>query len=292
MKGKFLRKIVLTISLCLAALSLHCSAFAHLEHLTSLGARTPNSAAIELAREYIISELPKHSGCQVRIDSFTTLLGGRPQLGVNIIAQLNPKTKKRILLCTHYDTRFAADNDPKNPHLPVLGANDGASGTAALLALAHKFAKEKTKAGIDFAFFDLEDQGANGSSAGWILGSKDYADKIEKERYELVILLDMVAGKEQKFCQEKFAQISSPELNQDFWEIADFSPNEGKYICDDHLPFVLLGIPTIAVIGWPFAHHHTTQDVVKNCSPKTLNKVISATYSFIKSYHKSQHNSK
>ena len=64
-----------------------------------------------------------------------------------------------MLLCTHYDTRFAADNDTLNPNLPVVGANDGASGSAALLTLAAKFAQSKLKFGLDFAFFDLEDQG-------------------------------------------------------------------------------------------------------------------------------------
>ncbi len=285
-------KLFLAAGFYLMALSLHCSAFSHLEKIVSLGVRQPKSPGCELARTYITKELATLDGCQVIKDSFYTMLGGKLQMGVNILARLNPKVKKRVLLCTHYDTRFAADNDTLNPNLPVVGANDGASGSAALLTLAAKFAQSKLKFGLDFAFFDLEDQGDKNSSNGWILGSKNYADKIEKDDYQLVILLDMVAGKRQKFCQEKFAQLSAPEVNKLFWQTANFSYDEGRYICDDHLPFLLLGIPTIAVIGYPFSHHHTNQDIVKNCSPATLNIVVAATYRFLVVYHQDQHNSK
>ncbi len=287
-----MQKNILVLLFCWAAVCLFGSAFDILVRLTNFGTRQPNSAGIEQARSYIVDELANLKNCSVKQDSFVAFLRNKPQKGVNIIAKLNPKISPRILLCTHYDTRFKADNDPKFPHLPVLGANDGASGVAALLTLAKKFSEESKNFGIDFAFFDLEDQGKNSSSENWILGSKNYAQKIDSKRYKLVILLDMVAGKKQIFCQEKFAQAAFPELNQSFWQAANFSSTDGKYICDDHLPFILQGIPTIAVIGWPFPHHHTTQDIVQNCSPETLNKVIDATYKFIKLHQKNQHNSK
>ena len=55
----------------------------------------------------------------------------------NIFGRINPEKQKRILLIAHWDTRRFADKDPnvENHKMPVLGANDGASGVAVLLTL-------------------------------------------------------------------------------------------------------------------------------------------------------------
>ncbi len=287
-----MQKITLLICCWLTVSILYSSAFDHLQTFVDFGVRTPNSKGIKKARHYIVQELSSLKNCKIEKDSFFALLDNKLQLGVNIVAKLNPEKQKRVLLCTHYDTRICAEKDTENPKMPVPGANDGASGAAALLTLAHLLADSKTPLGIDFVFFDLEDQGDSNSSKGWILGSKNYAKKITKEKYGLVILLDMIAGKEQKFCQERFAQLSFPRVNEKFWKVAGFSLKKGKYIYDDHLPFLWLGIPTIAVIGWPFPQHHTTQDTPEHCSTETLDKVIDATFRFVKLYLGDQHNSK
>ncbi len=279
-----MRKNSFIICCWLATSTLYSSAFEHLQTLVNFGARTPNSVAIDKARHYIVQEISRLKNCKVEKKRFVSLLNNKAQSGVNVVAMLNPDVKKRVMLCTHYDTRFCAEKDPKTPHLPVPGANDGASGTAALLALAHKFTQAGTQAGIDFVFFDLEDQGNSKSSKDWILGSKNYAKSISKDRYKLVILLDMVAGEKQEFLQEKFAQLSFPQVNNQFWEIAGFSQKEGNYIYDDHLPFIWLNIPTIAVIGWPFAQHHTTNDTPEHCSSETLDRVIDATFKYIQDF--------
>ncbi len=268
------------------------NAFGYLEDISKFGPRVPNSKAIARTRQYIVSNLSALPSIKIREDTFFTILRNKAQIGVNIVARLNPEIQERILLCTHYDSRYTADDDKKTAHLPVLGANDGASGVAALLSIAKANSSYTTKIGLDFAFFDLEDQGDNNSSEYWALGSKNFCNKISVNTYNLVILLDMIAGKKQEFPQEKFVKSSFPEINNIFWKRGKLSTNEGSWIYDDHLPFISLGVPTIAVIGWPYKYHHTIYDTPENCSPKTLNKIIKLTYSFLVFYSENQHNFK
>lgn len=74
----------------------------------------------------------------------------------NIIGQLNPDSKKRIILGSHYDSKRLADKDLFHPEAPVPGANDSASGVGVLLELARLLNNASTTVGIDFVLFDGE----------------------------------------------------------------------------------------------------------------------------------------
>ena len=74
----------------------------------------------------------------------------------NIIGAYKPESKKRILLCAHWDSRPYADNDPdpKNHHTPILGVNDGASGVGGgCWKSPVQIQKEQPALGIDIVFF-------------------------------------------------------------------------------------------------------------------------------------------
>ena len=284
-----MRKTIIFLFLCFWGNWAFPSAFDYLEEITEFGPRVPNSYASEQTRQYIIEKLSPLPNIEIRIDTFFTFLRGKAQIGINIIARSNPEIEDRMLLCTHYDTRFSADDDAETVHLPVPGANDGASGVAALLTIAEGNANYHTKLGLDFAFFDLEDQGEDGSSEYWALGAKNFCNKISPTTYKLVILLDMIAGKNQEFPQENFTKSSFPELNNAFWEMGKLSRKKGSWIYDDHMPFVAMGVPTIAVIGWPYPQHHTIYDTPKYCRPNTLNKIINTTYRFLRYYSENQY---
>ena len=60
-----------------------------------------------------------------------------------------------MLIGAHWDTRAVADEDLDNEknNLPIIGANDGASGTAVLMELALIFKKNNPPIGIDMIFF-------------------------------------------------------------------------------------------------------------------------------------------
>ena len=109
----------------------------------------------------------------------------------NIIGAYKPESKKRILLCAHWDSRPYADNDPdpKNHHTPILGVNDGASGVGVLLEIARQIQKEQPALGIDIVFFDSEDYGIPEFYDGkykqdtWCLGSQYWARTPHVQNY-------------------------------------------------------------------------------------------------------------
>ena len=83
------------------------------------------------------------------------------------MARFNLEADYRIMLMAHWDTREFADQDPdpKNRLLPIIGANDGASGIAVLLTLAEIFhSLPPLNIGIDLLLVDGEDQGQKGDS--------------------------------------------------------------------------------------------------------------------------------
>ncbi|MFO0968336.1 MAG: M28 family peptidase [Gemmataceae bacterium] len=76
----------------------------------------------------------------------------------NIIVSFRSEKKRRVILCSHYDTRPIADQEP-NPRdwRPFLSANDGGSGVAFLMEMAHHLKDLKTSVGVDLVFFDGEE---------------------------------------------------------------------------------------------------------------------------------------
>ncbi|SVC40303.1 uncharacterized protein METZ01_LOCUS293157, partial [marine metagenome] len=80
----------------------------------------------------------------------------------NYLAQYNLNADYRIMLMAHWDTREFADQDlnPQNRSLPILGANDGASGVSILLTLAEILhVLPPLNIGVDLLFVDGEDMG-------------------------------------------------------------------------------------------------------------------------------------
>ena len=104
----------------------------------------------EVCGEYLAQQLEKF-GAKVynqRADLIAwdgTILKAR-----NIIGAYKPESKKRIMLCAHWDSRPYADNDPdpKNHHTHILGVNDGASGVGVLLEIARQIQQKEPALGM------------------------------------------------------------------------------------------------------------------------------------------------
>ena len=74
--------------------------------------------------------------------------------GKNLIAQFNLESSERLLIGAHWDTRAVSDEElnEQNKSKPVIGANDGASGTAVLMELATIFSQNEPPIGVDLVF--------------------------------------------------------------------------------------------------------------------------------------------
>lgn len=277
------------------------SAFAFTAAQCDLGPRVPNSAAIEKCGDYIAA---KFEGYGMEVTNQRTTVKGWDGTSLrcrNIIAAYRPEATERVIICTHYDSRPWADNDPDESkhHEPVMAANDGASGVGVMLEMARVIGQLNPKVGVDFICFDSEDYGTPDwapaeaqavSSDTWCLGSQYWAANPHKEGYtaRYGVLLDMVGGRGSKFCFEGFSKQYAQSIVIRTWEAAlyadaaDYFPNrDGGYITDDHVPMNTVAmIPTIDII--PFwtdgpstfgPTWHTTSDTMENIDPEVLRAV-------------------
>jgi len=253
------------------------NAYNHIEYLTELGPRTINSKAHSETEIWIQNQL-NDSGIK------TEILSNNGTIPItNIIGKIG-QGKPVILLGTHYDSRLLADKDPliENRSKPVIGANDGASGTAILIELARLLAKMNSsspiKGSIWIVFFDAEDNG-NISNYDWILGSRLFQNQIN-EKPDMVVIIDMLGDKDLNIFQEKN---SDGQLNQEIWEVAkllnyeQYFVKDQKYsILDDHTPFLDAGIPAVLLIDFDYRYWHTTEDTIDKISSESL-KIVGNT---------------
>jgi Zn-dependent M28 family amino/carboxypeptidase len=169
---------------------------------------------------------------------------------------------------------------------PILGANDGASGTAILLELARQFQAAKPKVGVVMAFFDCEDYGT--TPLTMFIGAKKFAEDWKNEvrpggrepKYDYGILLDMVGDKDLEIRRDAWSMMKNPKIVDKVWAAArnsghsDAFLEDGSYsVDDDHIPISVAGIKCIDVIDFNYASWHTLDDTPDKCSPKSLKTV-------------------
>jgi hypothetical protein len=191
-----------------------------------------------------------------------------------------------VILCAHYDTRPIADQEPdrRRWYEPFLSANDGGSGVALLMELAHHMKELKTAVGVDFIFFDGEEYIFNPEQDKYFFGSEYFADTYlkskPKHRYIAAVLLDLMGGKNARFPHEQNSWLLAGELAQDLWRIAAeqkcraFEDQPGDQVNDDHLALNRrTRIPTVDIIDFSYSHWHRLSDLPANCSGDTLYQV-------------------
>lgn len=237
---------------------------------TDLGYRITGTETNLLAGDMFIEELDS-LGWEVREQNFTY----RDTPVRNILAWRGEGPA--ILIGAHYDTRRAADQE--DPNVPVMGANDGASGVAVLLELARVVDPTQINNRLYLAFFDAED---NGDLDGWswIVGSSYMANnwgEAGEPPLKAMILVDMIGDADQQLYYERN---SDPALREEIWSIAAelgyddrFIPQPKYAMLDDHIPFIRQGIPAIDIIDFDYPYWHTTQDTPDKVSPESLEAV-------------------
>ncbi len=272
-------------------------AYGYLQAICKIGPRPAGSAANARQRELVAKHFRDH-GATVREQPFT---GVDPKSGekvamVNLIGSWSPERTDRVLLGVHYDTRPFPDEEkvPARRHDPFLGANDGASGVALLMEIAHHLSALPTPWGVDLVLFDGEELvygGGRNQNGEYFLGSKAFAgeyvrsQKVRKKgvpsvTYSAAIVLDMVGDKDLTIDKEPYSLDFAPKLVRDVWSVAEalgvkqFRDRIGQVaVQDDHLPLNNAGIPAIDLIDFDYPHWHTASDLPENCSAASLEAV-------------------
>ncbi len=246
------------------------SALLLVEEQMAFGPRIPGSEASRKTALWIVEQL-EAIGWETEIQHFS--YRGIPLM--NIIARSEGANEsKPILLGAHYDTRPFADRDLINPEAPVPGANDGASGVAVLIELAHVLDRDRLRQPVWLVFFDAEDSG-NIDGWDWIVGSSFFADNLTQD-LEAAVIVDMVGDRDLQLFIEKN---SDPDLVHEIWELAGqlgYSAfiNTPKYaMIDDHSPFLRIGVPAIVIIDFDYPYYHTISDTIDKVSADSLEQV-------------------
>lgn len=232
------------------------AAFRLLKLQLSYGPRPAGSPASKRLGEKLRSLLPD--------GRFQPVPGGLR----NIVGTVPGREPKRIVVVgAHYDSK----DIPK-----FLGANDGASGTAAVIQLASQLKPRTIGPTVKFVLFDGEES-PRGTPDGQfyargLRGSKVAAKAFR--RAEAMVLLDFVGDRYLSLPHEG-------NSNRRLWSrlrrsaaragVGRFFPDAtGAYISDDHTPFQRAGVPAIDLIDWEFRCFHKRCDNLSAVSQGSL----------------------
>lgn len=276
------------------------SAYVYIVEQVNFGPRVMGSEGHTKCKNWLIKKLKSFGADVIEQDFIANVYTGKSFDATNIIAQYNPKARKRIILAAHWDTRHIADSPISKVRQdePILGADDGGSGVGVLLEIARNLQATPISLGVDIILFDAEDYGNsedNGSETepSYVLGSQHWAKNPHKNGYRANygILLDMVGAEKARFPKERVSvQFAGDVLNK-VWDLAG-RMGYGSYfvdvvvdgITDDHLPVnTIAKIPMIDIINLPaqseafgrkFADHwHTHNDGIEIINTRTLKAV-------------------
>lgn len=246
-----------------------------------LGARVPGSEAHAAFRDGVAA-LADSLGLDLREHRFraVTPLDGQEHELVNLVISVGPEDVPGYWFGAHYDCRAYADMDPDpdDRALPVMGANDGASGVAVLLHLAEILAAEPPAVGVKLMLLDGEDQGVTGNPRTYCLGSARLASQRGGFGNPLtgaeplgVVIVDMVAGRGLRIAMEGYSLRFAPEWTHAVFERAGelgldvFAHEPGRAVFDDHVPFLEAGLPAVDLIDMDYAPWHTDGDLPDAC---------------------------
>ena len=186
---------------------------------------------------------------------------------------------KFIVVGAHHDTKMLFDSPG------FAGANDGASGVGALLAMVRACVEHmQTRplpCAIRFVFFDGEEALYQYTRNDGLNGSADYVAGLrrqgELERCRAMILLDMIGDKD---LHVELAGNSTPELAETVLKAAKSLGRADKFsagsieMIDDHYPFLQAGIPAVDLIDFSFgpdnSYWHTQEDTMDKISAESI----------------------
>ena len=189
------------------------------------------------------------------------------------------KEPEFVVVGAHHDTKrlFSVPD--------FAGANDGASGVGALLAMAAAVTeyaqKELPPCTIRLVFFDGEEALYQYTETDGLVGSRAYVDMLRGEdsidRFRAMILLDMIGDKD---LHIELAGNSTPALANVVISEAKAAGYAGKFsrgkvdMLDDHYPFLQAKLPAVDLIDFSYgpdnSYWHTGADTMDKISAESI----------------------
>ena len=255
---------------------------AHLELLASdsLQGRKSGTEGSLMAQAYIIDQFSKAGVAAYFPDykqNFSFGHGRKSIEGTNIVGYIEGNYEATIVISAHYDHLGMQDS------LVFNGADDNASGVAALLEIASYFSSNQPDHTLVFCAFDAEELGLEGSKA-FINSSA-----VDPTQIALIINMDMISRSEKGILyavgtrQFPYFKDFIP-LGQD----GDYSvetghddpskPSENWTFSSDHAPFFNKNIPFIYFGVDDHEDYHKLSDNYESIHPEfygfTVEKIL------------------
>ncbi len=246
-----------------------------------LGPKTPGAPEMETIAAYLHDRL-EDAGVQAFIQTFEDATPDGQKTFHNILARIPAAAADAplLLLAAHYDTKTGIT--------PFEGANDSGSGTGLLIELARTLAAAAPHpVEFRFALFDGEECLRDYGPQDGFHGSRHLAAQMETAgelpRLAAMVLLDMVGDKHltitiprnstPRLVSLAFAA-ARDEQARDAFRLLDGA------IGDDHVPFLLRGVPAIDLIDFQYGsapglndYWHTPEDTLDKLSAESLGTV-------------------
>lgn len=154
---------------------------------------------------------------------------------------------RRVVLCAHYDSYSGA-----TPLLCAPGADDNATGTAAVIECARVLRSEKLERTVEFVLFDAEELG--------LRGSRNFVSSLDSNvSYECALNLDMIgwepgplmtaiiSGRESNPADSALA-LTIQEAIDSFGIDLDAPLVHGERLTSDHVSFWEAGVPAVLLV--------------------------------------------
>jgi glutaminyl-peptide cyclotransferase len=219
-------------------------------------------------------------GWTVERQTFADSTPRGPLTFVNLIARRADADARtpRAIVCAHYDTKWFEN-------FRFVGANDGGSGTGALMELARALGGDPAFARrFELVFFDGEEAVRTFTDTDSLYGSRHYAEFLRRDgrvkQFKLGVLWDMIGDRDLGIT---LSPDSPPKLARGIFAAAEALGTRGHFgyfrgnIGDDHVPLNRAGIPTIDLIDFEFPAWHTPADTLDKISADSLQIIGQAT---------------
>ena len=240
------------------------------EHV-ALGPRVAGTDGAARAADWIAQKMMGSGKFALSLDVWQE--NGKTFRNVEAVYRSQMNSGKFVVVGAHYDTK-ALSSVPD-----FQGANDGASGVAALLAMT-KAIPDRSPLPFDviFLFFDGEEALYEYNDHDGLHGSKRFVGKMKSPADCIaMILLDMVGDQDLnvRFPADTDAGLLNAALTVSGRNgtLAQFNSG-GSVMLDDHIPFQKLGIPAIDIIDFSYgpynSYWHTKYDTLDRISGKSI----------------------
>ncbi|XP_029891680.1 glutaminyl-peptide cyclotransferase isoform X2 [Aquila chrysaetos chrysaetos] len=257
---------------------------------------------------YVVRQHIKHrlqrlqAGWEIEEDTFQRYTPYGYQTFSNIISTLDPSAKRHLVLACHYDSKFFGQQWQERV---FVGATDSAVPCAMILELAraldNKLQLIKTSStsrpdlSLQLIFFDGEEAFVRWSPSDSLYGSQHLAQKMD-----LLVLLDLIGAPNPVFPNyfpntiRWFQRLQAIEQKLHNMNLLKNHLVERQYfqttlhrglVEDDHVPFLLRGVPVLHLIPSPFpAVWHTVEDTEENLDKTTIDNLSKILQVFVLEY--------